>query len=50
MSDKQPLRIVGIDRLDGDEVVVGYSDESTAVYGIEQLKELEAEKASRSKG
>jgi hypothetical protein len=44
MSDKEPLVIVGVERVDGDEVLVAYSDGSTAVYGIEQLKELKPKK------
>ncbi len=40
MSDEKPLKIIGIDRLDNREVVVGYSDDTTAIYGIEQLVEL----------
>jgi hypothetical protein len=36
MSDREPLRIIAIDRLQ-NELVVGYSDKTTAIYGIEQL-------------
>ena len=44
MSPKKPLQIANIDRLDGDELVVGYSDATTAVYGVEQLAQLKPKK------
>jgi hypothetical protein len=37
---EQPLKITGTDRLDGDRVVVEYSDNSTAAYSVEQLSTL----------
>jgi hypothetical protein len=39
MSDK-PLRIERVDHKDGNELIVGYSDRTTAVYGVEQLASL----------
>jgi hypothetical protein len=44
MSPKEHLQIVNTDRIDGDEIVVGYSDATTAVYGVEQLAELKPKK------
>lgn len=35
----EPLQIVQTDRLDG-KLIIGYSDESTAVYSVEQLASL----------
>jgi hypothetical protein len=40
MSPKEPLTIVNTDRIDGDQLVVVYSDNTTAVYNTEQLAEL----------
>jgi hypothetical protein len=38
-----PLQIVNIDRM-GDQLLVGYSDATTAVYGVEQLTTLKPKK------
>jgi hypothetical protein len=37
MSAK-PLKINRVDRKSEDELIVGYSDETTAVYGVDQLR------------
>jgi hypothetical protein len=39
MSAK-PLKINSVDRKSEDELIVGYSNESTAVYGVDQLTGL----------
>jgi hypothetical protein len=48
MPDKDPVRIVGVDRI-GDELVVAYSDDSSSVYTAQQLSEV-TPKASASDG
>jgi hypothetical protein len=40
MPHKEPLTIVNTDRIDGDQLVVTYSDNTTAVYSTEQIAEL----------
>jgi hypothetical protein len=40
MSPKEPLQIVGTDRADGDELIVEYSDQTTAVYSVDQIAVL----------
>ena len=40
MSDKKPARIVGVDRLDENAVVVEYSNNETSVYTQDQLAEI----------
>jgi hypothetical protein len=42
LADK-PLKIINTDRLDGDKLIVSYSDDTTAVYGIDQLSDLKPE-------
>jgi hypothetical protein len=37
MLATEPLRIVQVDRLGSGHLAVSYSDESTAVYSVEQL-------------
>jgi hypothetical protein len=37
MADEKSVRIVGVDRID-NEVVVAYSDDTSAIYGAEQLR------------
>jgi hypothetical protein len=39
MSAK-PLKINRVDRKSEDELIVGYSNETTAVYGVDQLTSL----------
>jgi hypothetical protein len=39
MSAK-PLKINRVDRKSEDELIVGYSNETTAVYGVDQLNSL----------
>jgi hypothetical protein len=40
MSGTPHLKIAAIDRLGGDDLIVGYSDASSAVYSVEQLVSL----------
>ncbi len=40
MPPKEPLTIVNTDRIDGKQLVVAYSDNTTAVYETKQLTEL----------
>ncbi len=37
MSDEKPTKIVGVDRMDENAVLVEYSDNTTAVYTKDQL-------------
>jgi hypothetical protein len=40
MSVAEPLRIIQADRIDGDELVVGYSDGTAGVYSVSQISAL----------
>ncbi len=40
MSGKEPLKIVNIDRMDGDALIVTYSNDTTAIYTTEQIVAL----------
>jgi hypothetical protein len=40
MSGKEPLKIVNIDRIDGDALIVTYSNDTTAIYTTEQIVAL----------
>jgi hypothetical protein len=40
MSPKDPLEIIGTDRLDGERLIVEYSDKSSVIYTVEQLAGL----------
>jgi hypothetical protein len=44
MSTGRPLKIVNADRLDGDKLIVSYSDDTTAIYSVEQLAQLSPQK------
>jgi hypothetical protein len=37
MSDKEPLKVVGIDRVDGAAIIVDFSDNTTGIYTTDQL-------------
>ena len=50
MSGNRPLEIVGIDRRNGDRVLVEYSDNSTATYTREQLATLTPSCVEKSEG
>jgi hypothetical protein len=39
-NGEQKKQIVSTDRIDGDKLVVSYSDETTSVYTAEQLSTL----------
>jgi hypothetical protein len=40
MPPKEPLTIVNTDRIGGDQLIVVYSNNTTAIYTAEQLIEL----------
>jgi hypothetical protein len=37
MSDKEPLKVVGVDRVDGAAIIVDFSDNTTGIYKTDQL-------------
>jgi hypothetical protein len=42
-SAVKPVRIVNVDRMDGDAVIVSYSDETTSVYALTSDRGLTAQ-------
>jgi hypothetical protein len=40
MSSNEPLKIIGADHRNGHTLIVEYSDGTTAVYLVEQLRDL----------
>jgi hypothetical protein len=40
MADKKAAKIVNVDRADGGGVIIGYSDDTTAIYSADQLSTL----------
>jgi len=45
MSDEKQLHIVGIDQLNGDRVVVEFSDDTEATFTLDQLLSLLPDRA-----
>jgi hypothetical protein len=43
------LKIEHVDRRNGDELVVGYSDKTTAVYGVDQITRLTPKQTAAAK-
>ncbi|HEX3893670.1 MAG TPA: hypothetical protein VHW46_13925 [Terracidiphilus sp.] len=40
MSDQEPEKIVGVARIDNDAVIVEYSNNTSAIYTVDQLLAL----------
>jgi hypothetical protein len=50
MSADELVEIVGADFINGRELLVNFSDETSTVYSVEQLLEIRRMKSARSNG
>ena len=50
MSADELVEIVGADFINGRELLVNFSDETSTVYSVEQLLEIRTMKSARSNG
>jgi len=48
MSDNKPMEIVGTDFINGRHLIVEFSDGTSTLYSVEQLREMRATKSVRA--